>query len=241
MGRIVFEQLIIQETPDLLVINKPAGISSLTDRQSDLNILDLSKTYFSACQLCHRLDKDTSGILLIAKSAESYRHISMQLEKRTITKEYHALVAGVVDNLDVCTKPISISGKGEARIDVTGGKPATTRFKLLEQFLQFALIACFPITGRMHQIRLHAAISGYPLVGDAVYGGKDLFLSKIKRKYNLNRTGEETPIIQRQALHAYGITYVDLAGNDVSHVAPYPKDFEVALKQLRRFNAALKY
>ncbi|MEY3565229.1 MAG: hypothetical protein RJA23_1399 [Bacteroidota bacterium] len=97
MKKITFEDLILFENSDFLVINKPPYLSSLDDRHEAQNILDLAKGYWEDAQLCHRLDKETSGCLVIAKHPEAYRHLAMQFENRQVEKIYHAVVEGIQD------------------------------------------------------------------------------------------------------------------------------------------------
>jgi 23S rRNA pseudouridine955/2504/2580 synthase len=94
------------------------------------------------------------------------------------------------------------------------------------------LVACTPVTGRMHQIRLHIAYLGAPITGDELYGGKPFFLSHVKKKFNLKKETEEEPLIKRMALHAFSLQFTDLSENTQCVEAGYPKDLAVLLKQL---------
>ncbi len=236
-----FADLILFEDDDLIVINKPAFISSLDERgegSSDISILRMAKAYSDDAQICHRLDKETSGALIIAKNPEAYRSVSMQFEKRQVNKVYHAVIDGthVFDNLLV-DLPILNVGKGTVTISRQEGKRAETWFQSIKYFKHYTLVECKPVTGRMHQIRIHLATQRASIAGDDMYKGKPVYLSAIKRKYHLGKEQEELPIMKRFALHAYQVTFKVVDGTEVTIHAPYPKDFETLLKLLEKFDS----
>ncbi len=238
-----FEDLIIFENEDLLVINKPPFIASLDERTSaqsevlakEISILRLAKQYSADAQVCHRLDKETSGILLIAKNPETYRFVSMQFEHREVKKVYHAIVDGthVFEDLFV-DLPILNAGKGNVVISRSEGKRAETYFKSLKYYKHYTLLECRPVTGRMHQIRVHLATQRASIAGDEMYRGKPVFLSSIKRNYKLSKDEEEQPIMKRFALHAKEITLKINPETEQTFEAPYPKDFATLLKLLEK-------
>lgn len=228
-----FKEIIEYEDNDYIVINKPYNISTLEDRdKTKQNILKMAKDYTSDAQVCHRLDKETSGILAIAKNPEAYRHLAMQFENREVIKIYHAVVGGnrKLEN-ELVEKSILQMKDGIVRID-REGKPASTIFNTLHIYGKYSLLACFPITGRMHQIRIHLASVGLPIIADAQYGGKDIYLSTLKKKFNLKNGTEELPLMKRVALHAYALTFKNLSNTEITIQAQYPKDFAVLMKQL---------
>ncbi len=236
-----FESLIIWENDDLIVVNKPAFLSTLDERttagqESGNSLLRLAKQYHNDAQLCHRIDKETSGLLLVAKNPETYRSISMLFEHRRIEKKYHAVIHGNQTFNDLMVDlPILNLGNKNVSIDRQKGKEAQTWFNSLEYFKHYTLVECRPVTGRMHQIRIHLATQRAAIVGDDLYGGKPVYLSQIKKGFTLGRDQEERPIIQRFALHARQLEF-ELNGETYSFEAPYPKDFSTLLKQLRRFD-----
>jgi RluA family pseudouridine synthase len=195
--------------------------------------LRLARTYASDAQVCHRLDKDTSGVLAIAKNPEAYRHLSIQFEKRQVTKLYHAVVDGIHQfNETEVDQPILKQDDGIAKLSRREGRPAVTFFTSIESFRNHTLVACTPVTGRMHQIRLHLSFLKAPITGDELYGGKPFFLSQIKRKFNLKKETEEQPLMKRMALHARSLQFADLSETSQVIEAPYPKDMEVLIRQL---------
>ncbi len=235
-----FKDLILFENDDYIVVNKPPFIASLDERTTgaEINILRLAKQYVADAQVCHRLDKETSGAIVIAKNPEAYRSLSMQFEKRKVNKIYHAVVDGQFqfDNLFI-DLPILNDGNKSVTIDRAEGKRAETYFNSLKYFKHYTLVECKPITGRMHQIRIHLATQRAAICGDHMYKGKPVFLSAIKKGYRLSKDEEELPIMKRFALHAKHIVFKGLDGQDISVEAPYPKDFTTLLKLLNKFDA----
>jgi 23S rRNA pseudouridine955/2504/2580 synthase len=232
-----FEDLVLFENDDLIVVNKPPFISSLDEREGGrINILRMAKQYHEDAQICHRIDKETSGLLLIAKNPETYRSVSIEFEKRRVKKIYHAIIGGnhVFEDLKV-DLPILNLGNKNVSIDKANGKIAETWFKSLTYFKHYTLVECRPVTGRMHQIRIHLATQHASIVGDDLYKGKPVYLSQIKRGYTLGKEKEELPIMKRFALHARELS-LNLNGIELFFEAPYPKDFATLLKQLERFD-----
>jgi len=234
MKKVDFSSLILFESQDYVVINKPPYLSSLDDRHEAQNILDLARLYTDDAQLCHRLDKETSGCLVIAKNPEAYRSMAMQFEARSVNKIYHAVVEGIKEfEEELVDRNLASNNKGIAKV-TKQGKPAQTIFNTLRTYYAHTLVECRPITGRMHQIRIHLAYIKAPICGDTLYGGKPLYLSSLKRRFNLKKNTEEFPIIQRVSLHAASIEFLDMEGKLVQVSAPYPKDFGVLVKQLEK-------
>ena len=230
-----FEDIIVFENEHYLLVNKPAHVSTLEDRNDPLNMLSWAREYADDAQANHRLDKETSGVLAFAKHPEAYRHLAMQFENRQAQKIYHAISDGIHDfKEERVSLPIKLMGKGIVQISRQEGKPAETWLQTLQAFRQHTLVECRPVTGRMHQIRIHLSALKAPISGDETYGGQPLLLSKLKRKFNLKKETEELPIIKRVALHAYELRFTDLSGEALAIQAPYPKDFAVAVKQLEK-------
>ncbi|MEQ8473421.1 MAG: RNA pseudouridine synthase [Marinoscillum sp.] len=238
MKGVKFEDLLIFENDNYLIINKPPYISTLEDRNDPIDILKLAKEYHADAQVCHRLDKETSGVLVIAKHFEAYRHFAILLEKRHVKKVYHAVLNGIheFENLEA-DQPIH-SSNSKSRVDFREGKPSLTLVSTLETFRLHTLVKCFPVSGRLHQIRVHLAFHKAPICCDPVYGGDFIYLSQFKKNFTLGKhTDEEHPLIPRVALHAHSIAFHDFGDGDktIEISAPYPKDFAVLVKQLRKF------
>lgn len=233
-----FKNSILLEDENLIFINKPAFVSSLDERDANLHsIKELAKKYNSELQLCHRLDKETSGIMVIAKNPEAYREMAMKFEARKVEKKYHAIVDGVLNISDkVISLPLSITKKGIAKVDMQEGKPAETFFTTLKMFNHFTLLECKPVTGRLHQIRIHLASQNFTIVSDITYGGKYPMLSRYKRNFRTSKFENEQPMMKRVALHAYSLSF-EFSGKQYDIVAPYPKDFEVFLKLIEKFDS----
>ncbi|PRY16261.1 23S rRNA pseudouridine955/2504/2580 synthase [Pontibacter ummariensis] len=230
----VFKDLIIFENEDYVVVNKPPFLATLEDRTPNTtNLLKIARQYNPNLQACHRLDKDTSGCLVFAKNAEAYRHLAMQFEAREVYKVYHAVTWGTHKfEEELVNRAILPNAKGVAKLSPQG-KPAETYFNTLETYGRHTLVECLPVTGRLHQIRVHLAFLGAPIVSDELYGGEHLYLSSLKRGYNLKQNTEELPLIKRFALHSFNIGFILMNSEPVKVEAPYPKDFAVLVKQLR--------
>lgn len=234
-----FRDIILFENQDLIVVNKPPFISTLDEREGgEMNMLRMAKQYSHDAQICHRLDKETSGALIIAKNPDAYRMVSMQFERRKVNKVYHAIINGthVFENL-VVDLPILNVGNKNVAINKSEGKTATTHFNSLKFFKHYTLVECKPVTGRMHQIRIHLASQRASIAGDEMYGGTPVLLSEIKKGYRLGKDKEEQPIMRRFALHAKEVTFKINSVDTLTVDALYPKDFATLIKQLERFDS----
>ncbi len=229
---------ILQENKDWVAIFKPAGMLSIPDRFGvDIpNAEAILRDKYGEIFVVHRLDKDTSGVMVFAKTSEAHRNLSISFEERRISKTYVALVDGALrDNSGEILEPIGedSSKAGKMKIDSKNGKDSKTAFKVRERFRRFTFLELNPETGRQHQIRVHCAYIGHPLAVDPLYGKrKDLKLSEFKRGYK----GEnERPLLGRLSLHAEQLSFPDpTTGEIVSVNADLPKDMRATLKQLRQ-------
>lgn len=230
-----FRESILFEDDDYILVNKPPFISTLEDRHEKQNVLRVARTHIDTAQVCHRLDKDTSGVLAIAKNPDAYRHMSIQFEKRQVVKVYHAVVDGIHNFQQVLVdEPILKLDDGVVKLSRRDGKPAQTYFSSLKSFRMHTLVECRPVTGRMHQIRIHLASLKASITGDDTYGGKPFLLSEIKRGFNLKKGTDEASFMKRMALHAFSLEFDDLSGQRHVIEAPYPKDFQALIKQLEQ-------
>jgi len=235
-----FKDLIIFENDDYIVVNKPPFVASLDERggSGEVNILRMARQYSDDAQVCHRLDKETSGAIVIAKHPEAYRNVSMQFERRKVTKIYHAVVDGQFTFNDLFVDlPILNDGNKNVTIDRQEGKRAETYFNSIKYYKHYTLVECKPVTGRMHQIRIHLATQRASISGDIMYRGKPVFLSSLKKGYRIAKDEEEQPIMKRFALHARHLVFKGMDEQDIVIDAPYPKDFATLIKLLDKFDS----
>jgi RluA family pseudouridine synthase len=232
---------ILHEDEVLLAVDKPAGLPVVADPQNPAagSLMDQVRARFgSGVANVHRLDAEATGVLLCAKSKAALDFLSGQFQAKTAAKSYQALVdgapAGAAFDVDLALREDERQ-PGRMRVVKKGGRPASTRVEVLERFRGFAWVACRAVTGRPHQVRVHLAETGYPVLNDDLYGrGTRLLLSGLKRGYK--GLGDERPLISRLALHANELTVRHpLTREPITLRAPLPKDLEVALKYLRRF------
>ena len=238
MKRKNFKEYIIEESEDYIFINKPAGIASLHERDLELpSVIEMAQAYHQDAQLCHRLDKETSGVLLIAKNKEAYRNASIQFEKRHIVKVYHAICDGI-HNLKEQTidLPLTTTRSGRSQVNSLKGKPCQTVVNTLVHYQHYTLVEAKPLTGRLHQIRTHLSAINAPITADLIYHGQLPYLSKLKKNFSLGKYKEEQAMIKRLALHAKSLKLKGLGGEEILIEAEYPKDFAVFLKQLGKFD-----
>src|SRR5574344_607023 len=225
----------------IVVLNKRSGLLVAADRyDAEAPRLDLlAEKEFGKLFAVHRIDKDTSGIVIYAKTEEAHRSLSMQFENREVQKVYHCLVNGhpLWQNLHVDLKLLP---DGDSRhrtiVNKRFGKEAVTDFTLIGNCGPFSWIEAKPHTGRTHQIRVHLAENGLCIVCDPLYSGnqKPVCLSDFKKRYNGDPT-EESPLLSRLGLHAYKLTIKHpVTGETMTFTAPYPKDLDAVRNQLSK-------
>lgn len=233
---------IIHEDESIVVVSKAAGVLTIPDRYQPekYNLFDQLNRQFGKVFVVHRLDKETSGILLFAKTEEAHRHLSQQFENRTVRKYYLALLDGELpEGEGKIEKPLAPHQHHPERMVVKPkGKPSLTIYRVLERFRSFTAVEAQILTGRTHQIRVHFQSIGYPLAVDAIYGKRsELFLSEFKKKnFTLGKNKEERPLISRSTLHAQRIAFQHpRTGKQVEFEAPLPKDLRATLNQLQKW------
>ncbi len=228
---------IVYEDQALLVIDKPAGLvvhpaagnpagtllNALLNHCSSL--VDLPRA-----GIVHRLDKDTTGLMVVAKTLQAHHFLVDQLQRRLISREYEAVVQGVLTGGGTISTDIGRHPKARTKMAVVirGGKPAVTHFRVLQRFDAHSHIRVKLETGRTHQIRVHMAHAGHPLVGDSVYGGR----LKLPRASSAALVAELRGF-SRQALHAAELILEHpVSGQPLCCRAPLPEDFLGLLRVL---------
>lgn len=228
---------ILFQDADILAINKPSGLLTIPDGfQPNLpHVRALLEPAWGRLWIVHRLDKGTSGILLLARNPETHRRLNDQFARHSIQKEYNAIVVGSPgnDQWDV-TFPLKVNGDRDHRtvIDSISGKQASTHFTTLQRFAGgYALLAVQPHTGYTHQIRAHLAACGLPILGDPLYQSRPQ--SEIVEMLEVVPPARVvTP--NRLGLHASHLQLAHPANNKViTVIAPYPADFLTLLDHLK--------
>lgn len=229
---------VLYEDETLIAINKPSGLYSVPARQTQhFCALHLLEEKYAKLYAVHRLDKDTSGLLLFAKTPAAHRYMNTLFENRSLKKEYRGIVQNRIDDthLTLNTPIAPHPQQSHKSIIHKNGKEALTKVCILERFLHYTYCAFFPLSGRMHQIRVHTAHIGHPIACDALYDNPyPILLSKLKPRYRLNRYQTETPLLNRLGLHAYRLDFIATDGQALSLTAPLPNDLSVTLKQLNK-------
>lgn len=229
----------------MLAFDKPSGLLVAPDRwnKQRVNLMGMvhEKMGHQVANV-HRLDADTSGILLCSKTKPALDFLSGQFQSKTVEKKYLAFVIGAPPE-DVFTVDRRIREDehqpGRMRVVPKAGKESVSEFRVLERFGRFTFLECRPLTGRTHQLRVHLSATGYPILNDPFYGDLEvkMLLSDLKRGYK--GRGDEKPLIDRLALHASELTLKHpVTREPVTIRSELPHEFSVALKYLRKFTAA---
>ena len=230
---------IIYENDDFIAINKPSGLLSIPDRLGqEISLKDILKDRFGVIYTVHRLDRDTSGIIVFAKTEESHKNLSALFEGREMKKFYVGLVYGQMMNATgTIDAPImEHPGKATKMMTHAKGKVSQTDYEVMEAFRMYSWVRFQILTGRTHQIRVHMQHIGHSIVCDEIYGdAKPLLLSGMKRNFKLSKTmEEERPILARLALHSQQLQFT-LYGETYFLEAEIPKDLRAVLQQLRKW------
>ena len=234
------EWQLLAETENWVAVNKPSGLLSVPDREGkEISLKQVLQKKYGKIFVVHRLDRDTSGVILFAKNELTHRELSHQFEQRTTIKIYSGLVVGKPEPLtQLIDSPIKehpgIAGK---MIIHRNGKPSQTEYTVVETIIPYSWVSFQLHTGRTHQIRIHMQSIGFPLVGDMLYGdGQPVLLSRFKSKFKLSKQDEaEKPLLNRLALHASTLKFQEKDGLLVTIEADLPKDLQVTMLQLRKY------
>lgn len=217
---------ILHEDEHLLVIDKPAGLPVLPDgweKDAPYLVKSLEEQY-GKIFIVHRLDKITSGVMIFARNAETHRLLSVQFEGHEVEKIYHAILEGNPKwEQKTARHPLraNVGHKHRTMVDNKNGKPSETRFQVIKRYParpeqgrgESALVEAQPLTGRTHQVRVHAYALGHPLVGDVLYGAQEAY------------------VIPRPMLHAQSLSFIHPGTNErLKFTAAHPTDFDEILK-----------
>jgi 23S rRNA pseudouridine1911/1915/1917 synthase len=241
-------EMIIFENEDVIALNKPSGLLSIPDREGkEISLKNLLLEKYASPDgnggrgsifTVHRLDKDTSGLIVFAKNEVAHKHLSLQFENRQTQKIYVGLVIGspspAAGSIDapIAEHPV----KRGLMVINRKGKESLTDYETIDTFNGYSWVKFRIHTGRTHQIRIHMKNIGNPIVADDLYGdGKPLLLSSLKSKFKLSKLEEEErPIMPRLALHAWQLKISDKKGHSLELEAPLPKDMRATLQQLEK-------
>ena len=212
----------------IIVVDKPAGLPVLPEGWEPRApcLVSMLEEQFKedapaagrALWTVHRLDKNTSGVMVFARTAEAHRDLNRQFERRQAVKIYHAILEGLPGWDEVRARQplrVDVGHRHRTAVDARRGKPSETRFRVLRRFAAHALVEAQLTTGRTHQVRAHACALGVPVLGDVLYGAA------------------RSDLIGRPALHAYRLTITNpVTGEEQTYTAPYPADLQLALSRL---------
>jgi RluA family pseudouridine synthase len=211
---------VLQRDQEVIVLNKPAGLSVLPegwDPDAPYLVKMLEEQY-GRIWVVHRIDKITSGVMVFALTAEAHRDLNIQFEKHQVEKTYHAIMNGLPAWDEKTTKfplRVNVGHKHRTMVDNKNGMRSETRLKVLKRYQAQVLVEARPLTGRTHQIRVHAYALWHPLLGDVLY------------------SAPETKLISRPALHAYSLAFAHPKTKEsMTFAAPYPEDFQNAIHVL---------
>lgn len=229
---------IIFENDQFVAVNKPSGLLSIPDRLGqELSLKDLLKSKYGDIYTVHRLDKDTSGIIVFAKDEETHKQLSQLFEGREVEKFYLGLVHGKLMNESgsVDAAIMEHPGKTGKMVTHVKGKPSLTDYTVVESFRIYSWLQFQIHTGRTHQIRIHMQHIGHPIVCDELYGDPaPILLSALKKKFKLSKDAEEErPLMSRLALHSHRLSFT-LNEEKFQLEAELPKDLRAMLQQLRK-------
>jgi tRNA pseudouridine32 synthase/23S rRNA pseudouridine746 synthase len=202
---------ILYEDDDIVAVDKPEGLAAIPERNKERDSVFslLSSRYEQRLRVVHRIDKHTSGVLVFAKNRRTNRFLGKQFENRTVQKTYLALVHGVVEkDSGVIDKPLRQFGSGRVAVDTENGRPSVTKYEVVKRLDCYTLVEAYPVTGRLHQIRVHFYSIGHPVVGDWLYGDMTIQL-------NFNRL----------MLHAKKITFDLPVGQELTLRSPLSESF----------------
>ncbi len=220
-----FNSSIIYQNEDYIVVNKEPELSVHSGTNNQFGLIDIARATFPLLEidLCHRIDKSTSGCVLLSKNKTFLRHFNKQLKSNEVVKRYEAILVGVMKNDMKIETKIDLSTKEHHhRVqEAEHGKKAVSFFKILKKYNTFSHVEILITTGRMHQIRVQSSNLNHPIVNDKKYG-----------LFDLNKSIAKETSINRLALHAASISFLDLNRQKVNYLATKNNEFDILLSQL---------
>jgi 23S rRNA pseudouridine1911/1915/1917 synthase len=229
---------IVFEDEDIIVLNKPAGLVVHPAAGHADGTLVNALLYFDAelariprAGIVHRLDKDTTGLMVVARNLRAHKHLVEELQRRTMKREYQAIVQGVITAGGMIDAPVGRHSRDRVRMCVRDdGRPATTHYRVITRFRQHTHVQLKLESGRTHQIRVHMQHIRHPIVGDPMYGGRQRIPPQAD-----NELIEQLRTFRRQALHAFRLSLVHpLGGQQLSWKSPLPEDMLRLLAVLQK-------
>jgi 23S rRNA pseudouridine955/2504/2580 synthase/23S rRNA pseudouridine1911/1915/1917 synthase len=236
---------IVSENNDWVALNKPSGLLSIPDREGkDISLKNLLKEKYGTIYTVHRLDRETSGLIIFAKNEVTHKNLSLQFEARQTNKIYMGLVVGEPETKKgtIASPIVEHPGRNGAMIIHHKGKESLTGYEVLKEFGIYSWLKFQLYTGRTHQIRVHMKDIGHPIVCDDIYGdGKPVLVSSLKSKFKLSKKEEEEkPILNRLALHSWQLGFTIPGHAPVELTAPLSKDLRATLQQLEKRKGQIK-
>jgi 23S rRNA pseudouridine1911/1915/1917 synthase len=229
---------IVYSNDDLVVVNKPSGLLSIPDREGkEVSLKILLKEAYGNILTVHRLDRDTSGVIIFAKNEHTHKELSRQFEGRETEKIYHGIVIGSlpVPSGTIDSRIMEHPAKNGIMVIHRKGKEARTDYEVLEDHGLYSYVQFRIHTGRTHQIRVHMKETGHPIACDELYGdGEPILVSKLRSKYKTGKHTEEIPILGRLGLHSSRLIISGPDGKRLEFEAELPKDMRATLQQLAK-------
>ena len=227
-----FNSSIIYQNDDYIVVNKEPELSVHSGTNNQFGLIDIARATFPLLEidLCHRIDKSTSGCVLLSKNKTFLRHFNKQLKSNEVVKKYEAILVGVMKNDMKIETKIDLSTKEHHhRVqEAEHGKKAVSFFKILKKYNTFSHVEILITTGRMHQIRVQSSNLNHPIVNDKKYG-----------LFDLNKSIAKETSINRLALHAASISFLDLNRQKVNYLAKKNNEFDILLSQLNNLTVKI--
>ena len=227
-----FNSSIIYQNEDYIVVNKEPELSVHSGTNNQFGLIDIARATFPLLEidLCHRIDKSTSGCVLLSKNKTFLRHFNKQLKSNEVVKRYEAILVGVIKNDMKIETKIDLSTKEHHhRVqEAEHGKKAVSFFKILKKYNTFSHVEILITTGRMHQIRVQSSNLNHPIVNDKKYG-----------LFDLNKSIAKETSINRLALHAASISFLDLNRQKVNYLATKNNEFDILLSQLNNLTVKI--